>query len=210
MRERLARFQATKKGRASLAVVAAIVVLLLPHGFNDHWRAVFVDALAFALLALGLNVVVGFAGLLDLGYVAFFAVGSYSYAILSGAARYSGLIEAQNLKAPALAQRIKPEWHDYLWGMVFVEVIVAAVAVVGVPPVRMKLWAFAIGAVVASFGGVVYASKFIFIDPNSFQLFGSTFASVTILAMVVVGGMGGIAGPILGAGVLVFVPELSR
>src|SRR4051812_42351343 len=42
-----------------------------------------------ALLALGLNVVVGFAGLLDLGYVAFFAVGAYSYAFLSGAAKYS-------------------------------------------------------------------------------------------------------------------------
>src|SRR6516225_6577740 len=36
-------------------------------------------ALAFAILALGLNIVVGFAGLLDLGYAAFFAIGAYSY-----------------------------------------------------------------------------------------------------------------------------------
>ena len=40
--------------------------------------------LIYALLALGLNVVVGFAGLLDLGYVAFFGFGAYTYAFLSG------------------------------------------------------------------------------------------------------------------------------
>ena len=41
------------------------------------------DAATFVLLALGLNIVVGFAGLLDLGYAAFFAIGSYSYAMLA-------------------------------------------------------------------------------------------------------------------------------
>src|SRR5947208_15686046 len=66
-----------------------------------------------------------------------------------------------------------------------------AAAAMGVPTVRMKLLAFAMGAAVASFGGMVYASKFIFISPDSFRLFGGDFASVTILAMVVVGGMGG-------------------
>jgi branched-chain amino acid transport system permease protein len=40
-------------------------------------------ALLFIMLALGLNIVVGFAGLLDLGYIAFFAVGAYSYALLA-------------------------------------------------------------------------------------------------------------------------------
>ena len=41
------------------------------------------NALSFAALALGLNIVVGFAGLLDLGYAAFFAIGAYAYGILS-------------------------------------------------------------------------------------------------------------------------------
>src|SRR4029077_14239282 len=41
------------------------------------------NATAFAVLALGLNIVVGFAGLLDLGYAAFFAIGAYTYGILS-------------------------------------------------------------------------------------------------------------------------------
>ena len=40
-------------------------------------------ALLYIMLALGLNIVVGYAGLLDLGYVAFFAVGAYLYALLS-------------------------------------------------------------------------------------------------------------------------------
>src|SRR5262249_19207836 len=43
------------------------------------------NALAFASLALGLNIVVGFAGLLDLGYAAFFAIGAYSYGVFSSA-----------------------------------------------------------------------------------------------------------------------------
>ncbi len=265
-----------------------------------------------ALLALGLNVVVGYAGLLDLGYVAFFAVGAYSYALLTQAARYSVLIEAQTPQATALAQRIKPVWHEYFWLYFFAALAIAllagvllgaptlrlrgdylaivtlgfgeiirdtannlhsvvggprgvfnlphpaigsydfglqnepyywlllgiiviwifllmrlnrsrigrawaairedelAAAAMGVSTIRMKLWAFAIGASVASFGGVVYASKIIFISPDSFRLFGGDFASVIILAMVVLGGMGGIAGPIVGAALLVFLPERFR
>ncbi|HTX02857.1 MAG TPA: hypothetical protein VMD07_04195 [Candidatus Acidoferrales bacterium] len=64
-----------------------IVVLLI--GFVplvDHNAAhlnFLADASTFVLLALGLNIVVGFAGLLDLGYAAFFAIGSYSYAMLA-------------------------------------------------------------------------------------------------------------------------------
>jgi branched-chain amino acid transport system permease protein len=43
-------------------------------------------AILFTLLALGLNIVVGFAGLLDLGYIAFYAVGAYVYALLASPA----------------------------------------------------------------------------------------------------------------------------
>src|SRR6266508_766331 len=276
----------------------------LPHAYRY--------AVIAALIALGLNVVVGYAGLLDLGYVAFFAVGAYRYALLTQAARYSVLIEAQTPQATALAQRIKPVWHEYFWLYFFAALAIAllagvllgaptlrlrgdylaivtlgfgeiirdtannlhsvvggprgvfnlphpaigsydfglqnepyywlllgiiviwifllmrlnrsrigrawaairedelAAASMGVSTIRMKLWAFAIGASVASFGGVVYASKIIFISPESFRLFGGDFASVIILAMVVLGGMGGIAGPIVGAALLVFLPERFR
>ncbi|MFN2590598.1 MAG: branched-chain amino acid ABC transporter permease, partial [Actinomycetota bacterium] len=300
--------------------VAAAVPFIMDAtlGFqSEYWMNIVTKIGIGALLALGLNVVVGFAGLLDLGYVAFFAVGAYTYAMLTGAARYSVLIQEQTPQATALAQQIKPEWQMYMWLFFFVALAVAlvagvilgaptlrlrgdylaivtlgfgeivriaannlhsvlggprgvfnlphpgieigtfrydfgiiqnapyywlllgviviwifllnrlnhskvgrawaairedelAAAAMGVPTVRMKLWAFAIGAAVASFGGVIYASKFIFISPDSFRLFGGDFASVIILAMVVVGGMGGIAGPILGAALIIFLPERFR
>jgi branched-chain amino acid transport system permease protein len=67
------------------AVVAAVLILL-PFAFGMMGNA-WVRALAFALLyimlAMGLNIVVGFAGLLDLGYIAFYAVGAYMYALLA-------------------------------------------------------------------------------------------------------------------------------
>src|SRR5437763_12114585 len=66
-------------GRA-LALALIVAAILLPLFFIK--TSGFIDAtiksLAFVVMALGLNVVVGFAGLLDLGYVAFYAVGAYS------------------------------------------------------------------------------------------------------------------------------------
>ena len=62
-------------------LVAASVVPLLSS--NEYVIRVGVDTLIYALLALGLNVVVGFAGLLDLGYVAFYGFGAYAFALLS-------------------------------------------------------------------------------------------------------------------------------
>jgi ABC-type branched-subunit amino acid transport system permease subunit len=64
----------------SFAAVAALLPLLTD---NEYVIRVGVDTLIYMLLALGLNVVVGWAGLLDLGYVAFFGFGAYLYAILS-------------------------------------------------------------------------------------------------------------------------------
>jgi branched-chain amino acid transport system permease protein len=60
------------------------VAIPLPLVFSNGGFVNFLaDAGAFVLLALGLNVVVGFAGLLDLGYAAFFAIGSYTFAMLA-------------------------------------------------------------------------------------------------------------------------------
>src|SRR5262249_30008018 len=50
---------------------------------SGFWFSVLGDAGVYMLLALGLNVVVGFAGLLDLGYAAFFAIGAYTYAMIA-------------------------------------------------------------------------------------------------------------------------------
>ena len=67
----------------------AIALLLLAAPFlieavlGRAWVRITDVALLFIMLALGLNIVVGFAGLLDLGYIAFFAVGAYCYALLA-------------------------------------------------------------------------------------------------------------------------------
>jgi branched-chain amino acid transport system permease protein len=262
----------------------------------------------FSLFALGLNVVVGFAGLLDLGYVAFWAIGSYTAAILTGAATYTkalraGTVTFENkptwepwmwliilaalavavvagiiLGSPTLRLRgdylaivtlgfgeiirisatnlpdltvgargissiPHPEIHvggvDVVWGtlvdvkyywllLVFVAGWVVAIrmldnsrigrawvairedevaaAAMGVPVLRMKLAAFAIGACTAGVGGVIYAEQANFINPPTFDILNSIF----ILLMVVVGGMGSVAGSILGAAVIVILPEVFR
>src|SRR3954451_681635 len=89
-----------------------------------------------SLLALGLNVVVGFAGLLDLGYVAFFAVGAYSYAFLSGAARYSVAIHDVAPNAASL----QPHWQPYFWLFFPAAIIIALVTgvLLGAPTLRLR------------------------------------------------------------------------
>ena len=69
-----------------IALIAA-VLLALPFvvglGMGNAWVRVLDFALLYIMLALGLNIVVGFAGLLDLGYIAFYAIGAYLYALLA-------------------------------------------------------------------------------------------------------------------------------
>jgi branched-chain amino acid transport system permease protein len=75
--------------RLRWAAWLAIALLLLALPFvteavlGRSWVRILAVALLFVMLALGLNIVVGFAGLLDLGYIAFFAVGAYCYALLA-------------------------------------------------------------------------------------------------------------------------------
>ena len=63
--------------------VALLVLPLILQNFGNAWVRIADMALLYILLAIGLNIVVGYAGLLDLGYVAFFAVGAYMYGLLS-------------------------------------------------------------------------------------------------------------------------------
>jgi branched-chain amino acid transport system permease protein len=64
----------------SLVLVALTIPAVVP---NDYVMGIIARICLYSVLALGLNVVVGFAGLLDLGYVAFFGIGSYTYAFLA-------------------------------------------------------------------------------------------------------------------------------
>jgi branched-chain amino acid transport system permease protein len=297
----------TKAGASLATVVVLAAAAALPLGLSQYARSVLVMALLYALLALGLNVVVGFAGLLDLGYVAFFAIGAYAFAIPTTGRYAKALLRGAAANLPPT-----PSWHDWMWllipvGLVaamvtgvvlgaptlrlrgdylaivtlgFGEIVriaarnldsftlgprginpiphpqvsaagfhydfgvnpigyyyllllltavmvavivrlndsrigrawaairedeVAAVAM-GVPAVRMKLWAFAIGASTAGVAGVVYAQQASYISPDNFQL----LTSFLIVSVVVLGGMGSIAGSIVGAFVVVLVPEMLR
>jgi len=67
---------------ALLAVVLAVLPFLVGAGLGRSWVRVLDFALLYAMLALGLNIVVGYAGLLDLGYIAFYALGAYLFAWL--------------------------------------------------------------------------------------------------------------------------------
>jgi branched-chain amino acid transport system permease protein len=300
---------------AVVAIAIAAVLPLLPTWFTlPTWMEQGLNGAAlarfalFALFALGLNVVVGFAGLLDLGYVAFWAIGSYTASMLTGAAKYSiavsngtasladkptwagwmwfiipiallvAVIAGILLGSPTLRLRgdylaivtlgfgeivrifannmssltngprgnqsiPHPALHlpgrDIVWGiftdnkyywlfLVFVVLWIVAItlldrsrigrawvairedeiaaAAMGVPVVRMKLAAFAIGACTAGVGGVIYAEQVNFINPPTFTV----IQSILILSMVVIGGMGSIPGAILGAALVALLPEVFR
>ena len=64
-------------------VALTLFILVFPHIFSMYQTTIMISALIYVMLGLGLNIVIGLAGLLDLGYVAFFAVGAYSYALLN-------------------------------------------------------------------------------------------------------------------------------
>jgi branched-chain amino acid transport system permease protein len=75
-----------RRVRFAVYVVLLAFAIIYPMGLNSYWQEVLVDQVGtYVLLALGLNVVVGYAGLLDLGYVAFYAIGAYSAAYWTGA-----------------------------------------------------------------------------------------------------------------------------
>ena len=84
------------------------------------------DAGVWVLLAIGLNVVVGFAGLLDLGYAAFFAIGAYTYALFASA----------QLRSSPIHTAI----HLPFWVLLFAAMLVAALAgaILGAPTLRLR------------------------------------------------------------------------
>jgi ABC-type branched-subunit amino acid transport system permease subunit len=97
-RDRISAFAGLHRS-STIIIVMAIVAILLPilasvppfSEFQslDVWLSGFSNAGVFVLLAIGLNIVVGLAGLLDLGYAAFFAIGAYTYAY--GSSTFSGV-----------------------------------------------------------------------------------------------------------------------
>jgi branched-chain amino acid transport system permease protein len=270
---------------AALLVVFAALLPFLP--FSSRYVVdLATTVLIYIMLGWGLNVVVGLAGLLDLGYVAFYAVGAYSFALIArwlgldfwAALPVSGVLAATFgvvLGFPVLRLRgdylaivtlgfgemvriVLLNWTDVTGGpngiagvprpsllgfpsgpqqrIVFLYYVILALALatnlftlrlrrlpvgrawealredeiacraLGIDPTKVKLSAFAIGAMLGGFAGAFFATRQGFISPESF-----TFQeSATILAIVVLGGMGSQLGVVLAAVALVTLPEFGR
>jgi branched-chain amino acid transport system permease protein len=286
--------------------IPGLVVLRTDYVANgSDWSSTLFLCAIYVLVAVGLNVVIGLAGLLDLGYVGFFAVGAYSVALFgspdSAVVRWiqqtwglsstwavawgltipiailltmvSGVI----LGGPTLRLRgdylaivtlgfgeiiriiarnsdftgasqgvsqipgppgtfadgskifgvvdIAPWYWLALTILLFFVFVVRrldnsrvgrawlairededAAAIMGVNGFKYKLWAFAIGAGLGGFSGVLYASKYSYIDPTNFGL----VLSISFVAMIVLGGSGNIAGVAVGAILLTYLPERFR
>jgi len=80
---KLKAFLEDPKRRGRVLLVLFAFVLIFPWIFDTYQSNIMISALIYVVLGLGLNITVGLAGLLDLGYVAFFAVGAYAYALLN-------------------------------------------------------------------------------------------------------------------------------
>ncbi len=117
---------------AGLGAIALLAPLIVP---NDYVMGVIARICLYALLALGLNIVVGFAGLLDIGYVAFFGIGSYVYAFLSS-----------------------PHFGLHLPFLLTLPIVVAATAIsgviIGAPTLRVR--GDYLAMVTLGFGEIVY------------------------------------------------------
>jgi branched-chain amino acid transport system permease protein len=114
-----------------IALALLVLPLVLQQGGNA-WVRILDMALLYVLLALGLNIVVGYAGLLDLGYVAFFAVGAYLFALLGS----PQLTEA----FPFIAQKFPNGLHLPIWAIIPVSAAVAGLfgVLLGAPTLKLR------------------------------------------------------------------------
>ena len=112
--------------------VGLVLLPLLLQNFGNAWVRIADMALLYVLLAVGLNIVVGYAGLLDLGYVAFFAVGAYMYALLSSPHLTDTF--------PAIAALFPGGLHAPLWLIVPVAAATAGLfgMLLGAPTLKLR------------------------------------------------------------------------
>ena len=116
----------------ALAALALVLLPLLVQQVGSGWVRIMATALLYVLLALGLNIVVGYAGLLDLGFVAFYAVGAYMVALLTS----PHLAE----QFAWFAQHFPQGVHAPLWVVIPLAALLAAVAgvLLGAPVLKLR------------------------------------------------------------------------
>ncbi len=115
-----------------LAAVGLLIVPFVLQSFGNAWVRIADMALLFVLLSLGLNIVVGYAGLLDLGYVAFFAIGAYMFGLMSS----PHLLET----FPAFAEMFPNGIHTPLWIVIPLGAALAGIfgVLLGAPTLRLR------------------------------------------------------------------------
>jgi len=131
-----------RKGKSAMnnskilkTLAIGVLLLILPlvlQQFGNAWVRIADMALLYVLLAVGLNIVVGYAGLLDLGYVAFFAVGAYMYGLLASPHLFETF--------PAIAALFPGGLHMPLWVIVPVAAALAGLfgMLLGAPTLKLR------------------------------------------------------------------------
>ena len=124
-----------KNKNLAAILLAGVVLLVLPlllQIFGNAWVRIADMALLYVLLALGLNIVVGYAGLLDLGFVAFFAVGAYMF----------GLLASPHLTDtfPWIAAMFPNGLHTPLWAVIPIGAALAGLfgVLLGAPTLKLR------------------------------------------------------------------------
>jgi branched-chain amino acid transport system permease protein len=127
-------------GAGLVYVLYAYVVHNVPYGIQDFLQTWFPassinEALVWVICALGLNIVVGYAGLLDLGYVAFWAIGGYSAGWFM-----SSFFEQVNIHLGGSTRVVHRGIHVSFWGVLIIGAIICAFfgLVIGAPTLRLK------------------------------------------------------------------------
>jgi len=133
VRERMDRLPPERRRvvNATLMLVMVAVLVLLPQLLGSTLSQVLGQVGVFLLMGLGLNIVVGYAGLLDLGYVAFFATGAYLTALFTGANRVTSI---GDLVAPAFVLHL----NFYLAVPLVIAVTALVGVLIGAPVLRLR------------------------------------------------------------------------
>ncbi len=129
-------------------IVLLLIFPFIAMQFGNSWVRIIDVALLYVLLALGLNIVVGFAGLLDLGYIAFFAIGAY-LAGLFASPQFAVVIESLLMEYPAAGAALSAlvgsdvvanGFHLSVWFIIPLSAIVAGLfgAILGAPTLKLR------------------------------------------------------------------------
>ena len=264
--------------RAAYYALAIALIVAAPWVIGTpYWRGILVLCAMNVLLALGLNLVLGYTGQLNLGQSAFFAIGAYVTTILvktyhwnfwlaavaavlaSGvlglalaafAVRLRGhYLAIASLGFAVITYQVIVNWESVTEGVrgiygimppvpstIGLFYLIAGIALLvywlmdnlvrspvgdtlrairedevsaaslGIRSAVWKAFAFSVGAAIGGLAGVFYPGFVGTLVPDAFNI----VESFTMMAMVIVGGMGTMIGPVIGAVVLTFLPELLR